>query len=34
MDCITRSASLPEMEIGDWLLFEDMGAYTVVRRRC
>lgn len=31
MDCITRTANLPELQIGDWLLFEDMGAYTVVR---
>lgn len=29
MDCITMDAQLPEMEIGDWLYFSDMGAYTV-----
>jgi len=28
MDCITKTAQLPEMEIGDWLYFENMGAYT------
>lgn len=31
MDCITRTANLPELQIGDWLVFDDMGAYTVVR---
>jgi ornithine decarboxylase len=29
MDCITMDAQLPEMEIGDWLFFPNMGAYTV-----
>eukprot|EP00128_Syssomonas_multiformis_P001056 Colp12_sorted_trinity150504_noHs@1980 len=28
MDCITKTATLPELEIGDWLFFEHMGAYT------
>eukprot|EP00123_Amoebidium_parasiticum_P019353 comp24696_c0_seq1/m.46840 comp24696_c0_seq1/g.46840 ORF comp24696_c0_seq1/g.46840 comp24696_c0_seq1/m.46840 type:complete len:479 (-) comp24696_c0_seq1:414-1850(-) len=28
MDCITKDARLPELDVGDWLLFEDMGAYT------
>jgi ornithine decarboxylase len=29
IDCITRAAFLPEMNIGDWLYFENMGAYTM-----
>lgn len=28
MDCLTKETTLPELEIGDWLYFEDMGAYT------
>lgn len=29
MDCITRSMLLPELNIGDWLCFDNMGAYTM-----
>jgi ornithine decarboxylase len=29
MDVITRSSRLPVLEIGDWLYFDAMGAYTV-----
>jgi ornithine decarboxylase len=29
MDCITMEAQLPEMEMGDWLFFKNMGAYTI-----
>lgn len=29
MDCISRKEFLPELEVGDWLYFENMGAYTV-----
>jgi len=29
MDCITRTARLPELQVGDWLYFENMGAYTI-----
>lgn len=29
MDCISKKIMLPEMEIGDWLYFENMGAYTM-----
>jgi ornithine decarboxylase len=29
LDCITRDCRLPELNTGDWLLFEDMGAYTM-----
>ncbi len=28
MDCISKEAKLPELQVGDWILFEDMGAYT------
>lgn len=28
LDCITKSVALPKVEIGDWLYFENMGAYT------
>ncbi|EGD81282.1 ornithine decarboxylase [Salpingoeca rosetta] len=28
MDCIEKRASLPELEVGDWLFYPDMGAYT------
>jgi len=29
LDCLTRDSRLPELNTGDWLLFEDMGAYTM-----
>jgi ornithine decarboxylase len=29
MDCITKDARLPELSMGDWLYFSDMGAYTI-----
>lgn len=29
MDCISKTARLPELHIGDWLYFEEMGAYTL-----
>ena len=28
MDCITKNGRMPEMKVGDWMYFEDMGAYT------
>jgi ornithine decarboxylase len=28
MDCIGKEFLLPELNVGDWLVFEDMGAYT------
>ncbi|KAJ3219786.1 Antizyme inhibitor 1 [Dinochytrium kinnereticum] len=28
-DCITRETLLPEMNVGDWMYFENMGAYTM-----
>jgi len=29
MDCIGKDLLLPELEVGDWLYFNNMGAYTV-----
>ncbi|KAJ2450808.1 Ornithine decarboxylase [Coemansia sp. RSA 2336] len=29
IDCIVPAGSLPELQIGDWLVFHGMGAYTV-----
>jgi len=29
IDCIGKDFSLPELEVGDWLYFENMGAYTM-----
>ena len=29
IDCINMSCPLPEIEIGSWLVFENMGAYTI-----
>ncbi|KAF9427955.1 hypothetical protein BGZ94_003756 [Podila epigama] len=29
IDCITSKTSLPLLETGDWLYFENMGAYTI-----
>eukprot|EP00871_Galdieria_phlegrea_P003930 jgi/Galph1/4538/GphlegSOOS_G3130.1 len=29
IDCIIRDHPMPELEIGDWIYFEDMGAYTI-----
>ena len=28
MDCITRDGLLPKLDVGDWLYFDNMGAYT------
>jgi len=28
IDCIMKKCWMPEMDIGQWLIFEDMGAYT------
>jgi ornithine decarboxylase len=30
MDCISKSMRLPKLSVGDWLVFENMGAYTLV----
>ncbi|ORX91372.1 hypothetical protein K493DRAFT_317309 [Basidiobolus meristosporus CBS 931.73] len=29
IDCIVKSSTLPELNIGDWVYFENMGAYTM-----
>lgn len=29
MDCIKKNVNLPEMNIGEWFLFKEMGAYTI-----
>ncbi|KAF1796816.1 pyridoxal-dependent decarboxylase [Mucor lusitanicus] len=29
IDCLNKSARLPKLEPGDWLYFENMGAYTI-----
>jgi len=29
MDCIARDILLPELEVGSWIYFKNMGAYTV-----
>jgi ornithine decarboxylase len=29
LDCIVKECQLPELNMGDWLLFQDMGAYTM-----
>lgn len=29
MDCISRNIVLPEMNIGEWVVFQEMGAYTM-----
>lgn len=29
LDRIVERCDLPEMHVGDWMLFENMGAYTV-----
>jgi len=29
MDCIAKDIMLPELEVGEWLYFKSMGAYTV-----
>lgn len=29
MDCLSRNIMLPELQIGDWMTFPNMGAYTM-----
>ena len=29
MDCIAQNVVLPEMNIGEWVIFREMGAYTM-----
>jgi len=34
MDCITRSCMMPELNVGDWMYFDGMGAYTNAAASC
>ncbi len=34
LDCITKEGLLPDLEIGDWLYFDHMGAYTIAAASC
>jgi ornithine decarboxylase len=29
LDCLTRSLNMPELNIGDWIVYKNMGAYTL-----
>jgi ornithine decarboxylase len=29
IDCVSKRARLPSLDVGDWLRWENMGAYTV-----
>ena len=29
LDCVLNQCQLPELHVGDWLIFPDMGAYTL-----
>ena len=29
LDCVLNDTMLPELQVGDWMFFEQMGAYTV-----
>jgi len=29
LDCISKNAMLPKLEVGEWMYFKEMGAYTV-----
>jgi len=29
LDCVVKECRLPELDVGDWLVFTDMGAYTM-----
>jgi len=29
LDCLTKNYPMPELKIGDWMIFEDFGAYTI-----
>ncbi|XP_014681873.1 PREDICTED: antizyme inhibitor 2-like [Priapulus caudatus] len=34
LDCILKDVLLPDLDIGSWLIFENMGAYTVAAASC
>ncbi|ORX63929.1 hypothetical protein BCR32DRAFT_213216 [Anaeromyces robustus] len=29
LDCLAKNCLLPQLDVGDWLYFEEMGAYTI-----
>ncbi|ORX52269.1 ornithine decarboxylase [Piromyces finnis] len=29
LDCLSKNTLLPELDVGDWLYFDEMGAYTI-----
>ena len=29
IDCVLKNVLLPEFQVGDWLIWKDMGAYSV-----
>ncbi|OUM64579.1 hypothetical protein PIROE2DRAFT_67290 [Piromyces sp. E2] len=29
LDCLTKNTLLPELNVGDWLYFDEMGSYTI-----
>ena len=29
LDCILEATQLPDLDVGDWMYFKDMGAYTM-----
>ncbi|KAI8580036.1 hypothetical protein K450DRAFT_239054 [Umbelopsis ramanniana AG] len=29
IDCLSKQASLPQLDVGDWLYWQNMGAYTI-----
>lgn len=30
ISCVAKKLEVPELEVGEWLIFRDMGAYTFV----
>jgi len=30
LDCIVKECLLPDMDIGEWIIFHEMGAYSMV----
>jgi len=34
LDCIVNECQLPEMDIGEWIIFRNMGAYTMAAASC
>lgn len=34
LDCIVQECMMPKMETGDWMIFKDMGAYTMSAASC